>query len=194
MSEQEEKRITEDNIRAVGLWVVSFMRGEVGEVDVQVLKSALVEVGANFEVEGEALKSLGQYTNKSKRPGLDAVWGKDRVEEYRAWLKTWVYDFEEEAGTPLPALKRSGSKISGMLQFFGELTAIAAGQMTFEDFKRFEEARQLNGLYWLFANDKRVRIKVPTAEKPIRPSSYPPGFPTHAWRYIKSWKVDSSEN
>lgn len=89
MSEQEERRITKDNNRIVTVWLSYFMKSEVGEVDVQVLKSALVEVGVN---------------------------------------------------------------------------------------------------------DKRVRIKVPTAEKPIRPSSYPPGFPLDAWRYIKSWKVASSEN
>ena len=187
----EERKAAHDNLAVVGMWIGSFLKGEVGEVNVQVLRSALVEIGANFEVEEETLNALGQYSIKAKRPGLDAVWGKARVDEYRAWVKTWVYDFEQDIGTPLPALKRSGSKISGMLQFFGELTALAAGQMTFEDFRKYEEARMKNGLYWLFDKDQRIRIKVPTAQKPIRLSSYPPGFPHDAWKYLKYWEPGS---
>jgi len=83
MPGQEERKTAQSNLEVIDSWIGTFIRKEFAEVDPQILKSALTELGANFEVEKEALEALGSYTNKAKRPGLDGVWGEDRVEEFK---------------------------------------------------------------------------------------------------------------
>jgi hypothetical protein len=162
--------------------------GKVGEINPSLLREALEGSGANFEPTPE-LVALASYTNKAKRPGLNSVWGEERVEEYKSWAKAYVEEYEAKSGKPLPELKPSGSKTSGMIQFFGELTAFASGKTNFSDYKTYTEARALNGRLWQEGKkDERVRVKVPTSKSPILLSSFPPGFPVAAWEKIKSWK------
>lgn len=166
------------------LWLQALAEtGVVNEVGQSLVRTVLEFYGANFDLESEARASLREYTNKGKAPGLQAVWG-SKFNDFKAWTRTYVEQYEA-TGKTLPALKPSGRKNSGMIQFFGELTSFAAGELTFDDFKRYTEARILNGRLWEEGKkDERVRVKVPTSEKPILLSSIPPGFIEAAWQEI----------
>lgn len=197
--EAQERQLPHEREAAVGSWIAQISEnGTVGEIDHGLLKEVLESFGANFEVGEDARKSLGKYTNKGKAEGLVAVWGGNVVADYKEWAKRFVEEFEnKESSRPLPKLvlksdpgSSSGSKTSGMLQFFGELTAFAAGVMSFEDFKKYTEGRALNGHLWQEKKgDERVRIKVPTADEPILLASFPPGFPSRAWSKLKEWRT-----
>lgn len=168
-------------------WINLLSReGKVEDIDHLVVKAVLEECGANF-LPKEKLLVLGEYTNKSKRPDLDIIWGKNRVDRFKEWTLDFIDSYEKSNGKALPALKPSGHKNSGMLQFFGELTAFAAGILPFETFKEYTEARRLNGKLWQEGRkDERIRIKVSTSDKPILLSSFPPEFPVEAWKKIKT--------
>ena len=174
---------------AVESWVkVLTAEGKVGPISQELMAASLSDLEANFEPRPE-LAFLAEYTNKAKRPGMDAVWGLDRVNEFKAWAADYAERYEAEHGVNLPALEKKGSKTSGMLQFFGEITAFAAGKLAPADLKRFLETRSFNGKMWLEGRkDERVRIQVPTVKEPILPSSFPPGFPAAAWEKISSWR------
>lgn len=178
---------SEVGIQLVQDWIGKISREyRVEEMEPGIVRAALEAMGANFEPSAE-LKYLGEYTNKAKRPGLDAVWGKERVEDYKGWAKAYAQSHEQLVG-PLPELEKSGSKTSGMIQFFGELTAFAAEKLSFADFKRYTEIRAENGRLWMVGRkDERIRTSVPTAKGPILISSFPHGFPSAAWEKIKSW-------
>lgn len=189
MAEQENTETIGAKISIVEDWIhtISHER-RVEEIDIVVLGDVLKEFGANFE-DSEKLRPLSKYSNKAKRSGLDAVWGSDRVDAYKEWVKQWLEKYEAETGKPLPALKKSGIKISGMMHVLGELTALAAGEMPFADYKKYTEARALNGWLWQQGRKKdRVPVKVPTKDEPILLSSFPPSFPKAAWEKIKSWQ------
>lgn len=170
-------------------WIEDISKiGKVNDIDHLVVKAVLEESSANFPPK-EKLASLGEYTNASKRSGLDIVWGENRVNEYKKWTLEYVKSYEEVTGKLLPKLKPSGSKNSGMIQFFGELTAFASGVMSFETFREYTEARALNGKMWeKDRKDERITIKVPTSVEPILLSSFPPGFPSKAWEKIQTLK------
>ena len=110
-------------------------KGEHGLVEIEdtqrYWRSSLEMLGANFEKQ-EASTLLADYSSLGKREGLDLVWGKTRVDEYRKWIKNYVKTYEETPGNLLlPALKPSGIKTSGMMQFLGEITAYTTGAIIF---------------------------------------------------------------
>lgn len=179
----EEKIIVADE------WIKNFSEtGKVKEIDTDVLKSVLIYCGAEFELDEESLKPLSEYTNKAKRPGLDNVWGREKVDRFWKWIDQYIKEYEDQSGKTLPKLK-SGQNFSGMRAFFGELTALASGQMSIEDFRKYSETRIFNGKCWQNnQKNKRMRIEVPVSAKPILPSSYPTEFPKAAWEKIKSMK------
>ncbi len=179
----------EARLAAVELWVgVLTTEGKVGPISQELMAAALTDLGANLEPRPE-LTLLSEYSNKARRPAMDAVWGTEKVDEFKAWASDYVASYEAEHGVTLPALEKSGSKSSGMIQFFGEITAFAAGKLAQADLKRFLETRSLNGKLWLDGKkDERVRLQVPTAKEPILPSSFPPEFPDAAWEKISSWR------
>jgi hypothetical protein len=175
MDKGEKKTIVVD-------WIAKFEKtGEIGEIDVAILKEVFIHCGADFEKSPETLALLGEYTNKAKRPGLDTVWGKESVDGFWKQIDTFIEKHENATGIDLPKLKKSGHKFSGMRQFFGEITALAAGQLSPETFKKYSEARLLNGRKWQEGKkDERTRVTVPTKERPILLSSYPPEYPRFA--------------
>jgi len=180
MTESSEANSVEKKIVAVDGWVGRLTQeGVVGQIDKQLLKAVLENFGANFEISESARESLGKYRNLDRRPGMDAVWGTQRVKEYRIWLRHWVADYEERYGKSLPVLEDSDVKTSGGLKFFTDLTAFVGGEISFDDYKRITEDRVRKGRAWLTRGEGET---VPTPH-----SSFPPGFPNAAWEKIKSW-------
>jgi hypothetical protein len=188
MAEQFREMEIEEKKAAVNEWVASFTEtGILGEMDPSLLKDVLASSGADFEQSSENLASLGEYTNKAKRLGLNAVWGKETVDTIWKQIDNYIEEYEEQTGTTLPKLVGFGCKFSGMRQYIGELTAYAAGQLSFKNFKKYSEVRIFNGKMWKQGRkDERIRIKVPRSNKKILPSSYPPEFPQKAFEIINS--------
>lgn len=159
---------------------------EVKEIATDILKDTFESFGANFEITEEEKESLGGYSEKQKAEGMHAVWG-EKFKEYKNWIKEYILDYETRTGKILPELKPSGRKNSGMIQFLGELTSYAAGEIDFDTFQKYVETRAKNGLAWE-ENRKgdRIRIKVPTSDKEegILPSSFPPEFPIKAFEFL----------
>jgi hypothetical protein len=179
----------EQKTETVEKWISALSEeGKLGQIDRMLLKDVLGAFGANFEVGEETKTSLEKYTNKAKAVGMEQVWG-SKYDKYKKFTLEFIRSYEESKGVSLPALKRSGIKNSGMIQFFGEITAYAAGSLDFESLKLFLEARVLNGKAWADGRkEDRVRVKVPTAREPILLSSIPSEFPEAAWKEIKSWR------
>lgn len=182
-----ERLSIEEKTAAVDQWIDLICAGVVEPIDRRLLREVLEACGAKFEE--EAGRSLRRYTNKGKASGMELVWG-ERFEEYKKWVGEYIKVFEASPGhRELPVLLPSGRKSSGMLQFFGELTAFGAAAMSFERFKALTQARAENGLLWQLGRSReRIRVKVPTAKEPILLSSFPPGFPRDAWDKIKEWQ------
>jgi len=167
-------------------WVRNLDQGKVEEVDIPELRAALEAHGANFAELGEDdRRSLRKFSNAGKANGVRAVWD-DKFSEYKRWTDDVADGYPE--GT-LPHLEKSGSDTAGMKAFFGELTALAAGEMSIGDFRKYEEVRIQNGIFFAEGHkDERLTIVTPTSEgKPIKIASVPPGFPSKAWSKIMSW-------
>lgn len=186
MTENKERK---DLNSQFNRWINNFTEtGKIGKIDRLIVRAFLEECGANFPSE-EKMISLKEYTNKAKREGLNIVWGIERVDDYKKWTLKYIDSYEKKKDKILPALKPSGIKNSGMVQFFGELTAFAADFLTFKEFRDFSEARHFNGKMWEEnRKDERVKVIVPTSDTPILLSSFPPEFPSEAWEKIKSLK------
>ena len=187
-----ERKITEGKEIEVSSWLSDISKtGQVKEITCYDVREVLKSFGANFNKEKigiEIFSLLDEYTNKAKAPGLKAVWG-DFFQEYKNWTNEFVQNYEKENKTTLPALKRSGNKNSGMIQFFGELTGFAAGRTNYFTLKKHWENRLLNGKLWQEGKkDQRIRIPIIGSEKPILIASIPPGFIEAAWEKIKSNK------
>lgn len=181
MTEQGKDRPFEEKLAVIDSWIeVVASQGLVNEIEPEILKDVLTEFGADLEPR-EELSPLAKYSNKARRPGMDAVWGKEKVNAYKKWISQYVVDYEIKTGRDLPVLEGTSIKTSGMMQFFGELTALAAGKMDFEDYKRLTEDRARKGQLW---QEKDLNEPV----NPSPHSSFPPGFPKAAWEQIKSWK------
>ena len=124
---------------------------------------------------------LGEYTNKAKRSGLDAVWGKEIVDGFWSQIDLFIEKHEIKTGIELPKLEGSENKFSGMRQFFGEITALASGQLDLRTFANYSATRIFNGRKWQEGKKKkRLEMYVPTVGYLIRPSSYPPEYPRFA--------------
>lgn len=189
MIDAKEVRPFEERLAVVESWVKKMgEEGVVEDIDPQLVKGVLEGLGANFEIPEEAKESLGKYSNLNKRLGMDAVWGKDRVDEFKKWLKDeYILGYEEKTRRLLPTLydRKTGefdnNKHSGMMQFFGELTAFAAGIKSFADYQRLTENRAKKGREWQERDLSKHYEPSPNAP-------FPPGFPKAAWDYIRTWK------
>lgn len=178
----------EDSIDLMDQWIRGLTEsGAVGIISPEVVCNSLSECGGNFE-QAETLDSLGEYTNKARADAMRMVWG-SRYDEYKSWADQWANDYEANEGNrELPKLEKSGSKISGMLHFFGELTAYASGKLDFDSLKLYLETRSRNGKLWQDGKkEERAKVTIPSG-KEIRISSFPPSFPEYAWEKIKSWR------
>jgi len=188
MTEEKETHSIEEKRSHVDSWINKLVESaKMEKIDPSTIREVLESHGAEFAISPEAEASLARYTNKARAEGMKAVWG-EKFDEYKLWTKEYVQQYEENPeNTPLPALKRSGRKNSGMIQFFGQLTSFASGQLSLEDFKHYTETRISNGRCWAEGRkEDRVRVKVPTNEKPILLSSIPPEFPKSAYEKISN--------
>lgn len=196
MTEGKELSTVEEKVAVVDSWVTEISNsGHVGEIEPLLLREILENFGANFEIGEGARRSLGEYTTEGKKDGMRAVWGETAVKTIQQLSRELVGEFEQTLNHPLPKLGTSKDeseeifkKGMGMRAFLGDITAFAAGSMSFEDFRKYTEARALNGRLWQEGRkEERVKIEVPTADKPILLASFPPGFPQRAWSKIKEW-------
>jgi hypothetical protein len=200
-TEELAARPFEERAAQVQRWIDNFRHeGFFGLLSPEMLRSVLVELGANFENwDEEGRRSLAHYSNKGKHLGMEQVWG-PRRQEFRDWCDEWVQEYEAQTGAELPRViftdeetgEKRPSKTEGMRGFFGELTAYAAGCLDFPDFNRRLAARLAN-----FGKPKEEREKITIPgynlnkegkERAFAPASFPPEFPPDAWDEIISWK------
>lgn len=206
MSERGEILSTEEKVAVVDSWVEVFAEtGKVGFIERQALAEVLEYLGADFldrsdNERRKQLRTLAGHSNKDRASGMRVVWG-SRYDEYVAWTESEIAQYEESKGKLLPHITQKGweYKYSGMIQFFGRLTAFADGHLSWFDFKSYLEASAQNGRMgaegvkgekariwlteWLDEDGKKVEK---TSQK--RPASIPPGFPKIAWVKIKSFR------
>jgi hypothetical protein len=163
---------------------------DLPDADKELIKGILVELGANFEISEDAKTCLGKYKNVNKRPGLDAVWGKEIIDGFKEWIKTdFIPQFEKRTGREFPSLydrktdTYDGVKHSGSMQFLGELTAFAADKMTSDDYKRLTRSRLVKGI-------KMENMKPGDSYEPSRNSCFLPSFPQAALKYLADHKSD----
>jgi hypothetical protein len=183
----------EQKVAMVSDWVKNISeKQEVGHIDAKILRDVLKNYGADFEhLKEEDKESLRGYSEKKAGPGVRAVWGNEIVDDYKSWIKNFISEYEENPNNRrLPELKPSGRKDSGMIQFLFEMTAFASGEISLETFKKYTEARVINGKLWSeHKGDERQRVKVPTNEEPILLSSFPPEFPIKALEWFRDRKA-----
>jgi hypothetical protein len=171
----EENLVLTETIEQKEAMVVDWVsdiseKQEVGLMETEILKDVLAHYGADFEhLTEEDRESLRGYSEKKAGPGVRAVWGDNMVDAYKNWTNDFVAEYEKNSNNRrLPELKPSGRKNSGMIQFLFEITAFASGEISEETFKKYTEARVMNGKLWSeHRGDERQRIKVPTNEEPI---------------------------
>src|SRR3990172_12918106 len=114
MIEQGRNKPFEEKLVAVDSWIEAIAsQGQVNEIEPEILRDVLAELGANLESR-EELVPLGKYSNKARRPGMDAAWGKERIDAYKKWINQYIRDYEIKTGRSLPVLEGTNIKTSGM--------------------------------------------------------------------------------
>lgn len=192
----EHIEIGEQEISAFGFWIDSLSEGEVRDLDPVLARGVLEHFGADFEHTTEAITPLAEFSNKAKRAGLDVVWGSEVVDSFWKFINGSVAEIEANRGSELPRLGKKPKegpdnrpKFSGMRAFVGELTALAAGQMTPEEYKRYTADRIVNGISWkegVRGKGTKVRTETHAKDAPMVTSSVPPEFPRMLLDYLKS--------
>lgn len=168
-----------------GVWLKNLNEnGRVGDIDSNVVRFVLEAAGANFEISESAKESLSKYSNKSKRDGLNEVWGSDKVDDFKFWvINEYIPYIEKAAGRELHTLWDGkvfdDVKHSGMMQFLGELTAFAAGVMPIDKYRRITENRYFKGKKWQYGDREEIYI-------PSKNASFPVDFPQKAISKISS--------
>ena len=181
-------RSPEQDLTIFNDWIKNLCEsGKVKDIDTQLLKSVLEPMGADFNNLKETdRESLGKYSNLGKRKGLDAVWGKEKVDTFKGWIiSEYIPYIEKKAGRELHTLwdKKTGTydniKHSGMIQFLGELTAFAAGEMSMTEYRRLTEDRAKKGKKWEYGDRYEPY-------KPSKHASFPIDFPRKAIDRLKA--------
>ncbi len=176
--EKETQQRTEAILAQMDAWVETLTQeGRVEPIDPGVVRGALECCGAVL-TEREELDSLARYSNKAKAPGMEAVWGEE-FGAYKTWVIQYIKDYEARTKKPLPVLEGTEIKHSGMRQFLGELTALAAGRKSYEEYKRLTEDRARKGREWQARKEDEPIVPSPHA-------SFPPEFPRDAWGWLKA--------
>lgn len=199
MSEQATSSEFEQKLSVVNEWVRTLSEEDRLEpIDRSLLRDVLKAYGADFNLNESERASLGGYTNKERGFSMRKIWG-NGYDLFKGWTEEYVQSWEESRGTKLPSIRQKSMKEpgkilvfknSGMLQLFGAWTALAGlddEEYSFDEAKRLTEARARNGRAWAEGRKgDRERVKVPTSDKPILLSSFPPGFPDEAWGFIST--------
>jgi hypothetical protein len=186
MTENPELNTIEKKTAVVDNWINKVTtEGIVEEIDSLLIREVLENFGANFEVSEQARVSLGKRWDKGRRLGIDAVWGQDKVKEYRIWLKDYIEDYEKRTGKRLPFIPAGAegkpTKTAGGFKFFTDLTVFAGGYMSFEKYKSLTEERASKGRIWQTKKEGEPYPSTSTA-------SFTPEFPSVAWNKIKTWR------
>jgi hypothetical protein len=179
------KRLFEEKQAEVTDWVARIgNEGIVSEINPQLVKEVLEGLGAKGEISEVAKESLASYSNLKKRPGLDEAWGREKVDAYKNWVKSvFIPQYEQKVGKELHTLwdpkteTFDNIKHSGMMQFFGELTAFAEGVLPMEEYRRLTEDRVRKGREFESGDPSVPYIPSPHA-------SYPPEFPSKALNFL----------
>lgn len=164
---------------------------ELKKIDEIAIDILFDELGAKRDISLNAEKSLGSYSNKSSRLGMEAVWGKKRYNDFVESFGEFIAMFESvEGNRELPKLSESGKKDSGMKEFFHEFTSYAYGLLSFDEFKERTEVRVRNGKLWQEGKkDERIRIDTPISDyKDKLIGSIPPGFFSYFWFWLENSK------
>lgn len=171
----------ENNLTVFNDWIKNLgENGKVATIEPELVRGVLESCGANFEnLTEEQRKSLRGYSNYAKKAGMDVVWGAKK-EVFKKWvIDEYIPYVEKKAGRELHTLwdKKTETydniKHSGMLQFLGELTAFAAGEMPMAEYRRLTEDRISKGKKWEYGD----------RYEPYKPSphaSFPVDFPRKA--------------
>lgn len=161
---------------------------KIPDIDRQLVEGVLIDLGANFEISEEAIKSLGKYPGLAKRPGLYAVWGEEKVNNFKEWIKgDFIPQFEKRTGREFPTLydRKTNTydniKHSGSMQFLGEITAFAVGSMSDTDYKRLTRNRLVKGI-------KLENMKPGDLYEPSPNACFLPDFPQAAMNYFMAHK------
>lgn len=178
-------------------WVSDWASGNLNEPDIGKLRAAFIEFGAKPEnLNAAVLPSLKKYSNAGRAPAMRAIWG-HRFDLYKRGLPKFISDVEENTGVKLPSLTKNGqptgNKSSGMIQIFGELTALAFGAVTWSELQPYLSARRDNGVLWQEGKkDQRIKLVTPNApdEGPKLVSSVPPAFPEYLQAQFGEWSSD----
>lgn len=148
-------------------------RHEIGFIKPEVLRNVLeIDFGANFENLSEAGKSgLAMYSERKRTLGAEEVWGKTLI-RYDAWTSEFAEQYENEPGNKLAKMinvadlkneerKASESKNVGMKSYLRDITAYAAGVLSFDNLKLILGARAENGFIGaMTAEEKGNRKKI----------------------------------
>ncbi len=173
-------------------WLTAYGEGRLLVPNLMVLTSALIHFGAkNENLNGVVIPSLRKYSNAGRAPAMRTIWG-HRFDMYKADVNDWLEKYEIDTGKPLPTLKKSGNKTSGMIQIFGEITALAYGALSWYELAPFLNARRENGILWQEdKKEERIKLVTPNApnEDPILVSSIPPGFEMFLISEFSGWTV-----
>ncbi len=179
-------------------WIEKFSSEQkVDEISSDVVREVLESYGANFEnLTNEVKESLSKYSEKDRGFGVRRVWGDQFVDDYKKSVNGYIKEYEAKTGIELPQLvnkknpnESTKRKNSGMVQFLFDLTSFASGRYTYETFKNITEGRIKNGQAWAEGRkEDRIKISVPSLDKPILLSSIPPEFPIKAWKWILTKK------
>lgn len=157
-------RCTLTSLDTVRIWVNEFL-----PTDVQ-LREFFEFVGAR----PENLDAITRYwlsadTNAKRAKAMRLLWGHRFQTLFKAMLPQYIEQSEKSGALP----KTGDRKTSGLIQFFGILSAYAFGYMPREVAVEQLSIRLLNGILWK-AERKEERVAVPYTGK--RPSSFGPDF------------------
>ncbi len=172
----------ESDLTVFNRWIKNLCENsKVSDIDPQVVKGVLESCGANFETLSDVEReSLRKYSNKGKSLGLRAVWGEKKVRMFKSWvIQEYIPYAEKRAGREMHTLWDSKTKTfdtikhSGMMQFLGEITAFAAGEMPVAEYRRLTEDRIRKGKKWEHGD-------IYEPYKPSKHASFPTDFPLKA--------------
>jgi len=179
MEKINNQNTPEKNYEQFNHWLKNLSEnGKVGDIEPTVIKFVLEAAGGNFEISELAHESLGKYSNKGKREGLNAVWGEQKVDTFKSWvIGEYIPYIEKQAGRELHTLWDGKTfddvKYSGMMAFFGELTSYAAGNLSIEKYREHTENRYAKGKKWQYGDREEKYV-------PSKNSSFPVDFPQKA--------------
>lgn len=197
MTESEIKQSIEVEKATVDQWIdalddVARGKRELEVIEPKLLRRVLEHYGADFEDLGdperiEKLAKIKQSTNKYRREGMNAVWGEEYINNFYKWCTQWANTYEAMTSKDLPRIAGTGTRQSGMLHMFGEMTAYASGERDWEYYSTRLKTRLRNGWNRAHGMPRSEIEKVGwLADEKEYPGSIPPTYPQDMWALVTS--------